>query len=101
MSVIFNVNAVAMLEAILTGSAHAYKILRCGLGSQGEPFAASTDSRCERIDVALALKSFEVACRVILRGRVGVENGELKVGVHGAHLNEESTDAAHGHDRGS
>jgi hypothetical protein len=36
-----------------------------------------------------------VACRVILRGRVGVENGELKVGVHGAHLNEESIDAAH------
>ena len=50
-----------------------------------------------RIDEELALKSFEVACRVVLRGRVGVENGELKVGVHGAHLNEESTDAAHRH----
>ena len=40
-----------------------------------------------RIDEELALKSFEVACRVVLRGRVGVENGELKVGVHGTHLN--------------
>jgi hypothetical protein len=58
-------------------------------------------TRCEHgftrecVDVELALKSCEVACRVILRGRVGVENGELKVGVHRAHLNEESTDAAH------
>jgi hypothetical protein len=37
----------------------------------------------QHVDVALALKSFEVACRVILRGGVGVENGELEVGVHG------------------
>jgi hypothetical protein len=51
----------------------------------------------ERVDVELGLESFEVACRVILRGRVGVENGELNVGVHGTHLNEESTDAAHRH----
>jgi hypothetical protein len=34
----------------------------------------------QRVDVALALKSFEVACRVILRGGVGGENGELEVG---------------------
>jgi hypothetical protein len=37
----------------------------------------------ERVDVPPALKSFEVACRVILRGRVGVENGELEVGFTG------------------
>jgi hypothetical protein len=37
----------------------------------------------ERVDVALALKSFEVACRVILRGGVGVENRELKVAFTG------------------
>ena len=89
MSVIFN--AVAMLEAILTGSAYAYKILRCDLASYAESLAASTDFsssvRCERVDVELALKSlrFSSKWRAASFEQVtyGVEKRSEKFVVHG------------------